>query len=267
LTGLHAGTPVIAGAGDVLATSIGCGAVEDGHAYTILGTVCLNGLVMKQPDLQPEGIGLTFCQPGDNWVRMMVNVLGTPNLDWAIAQFFSELASSDDLFSHLEACAKSSGFGAKGLVYLPYLSPTGVFAPFVDSNARAQFYGLTIDHTRDDMLQAVYEGVAMGIRHCYEALPHEIQQIRLTGGGAKSSFWSQMIADYTGKQVIIPDGNEFGARGAALLAGIGSGQFTSVSIATELTASLRIHDPQKNPQYENAYQIYTKLTQALRTVW
>lgn len=267
-TGLQAGTPVVAGAGDVLATGIGAGAVQPGTAYAILGTAGINGLVMQKPNLEPHGIGLTFCQPGGNWVRVMVNTLGTPNLDWSIHNLFPDLAASDDaLFEALEARARNSGPGANGLTYLPYLSPTGVFAPFVEPGARAEFFGLTLDHTRDDMLRAVYEGVALSIRDAYDAMPEPVTDIRLTGGGANSAFWTQMIADITGRRVIVPAGSEFGARGSALLAGVGIGWFGSLSAAAALTSVARTHEPTPTPAYQRAYARYQQLKQVLRPVW
>jgi sugar (pentulose or hexulose) kinase len=266
-TGLRAGTPVVAGAGDVLATGIGVGAVQSGTAYAILGTAGINGLVIDSPISEPDGIGLTFCQPGGNWVRVMVNTLGTPNLDWCIEQFFSDIHGSSDLFTQLEKRATDSGPGARGLIYLPYLSTTGVFAPFVEPGARAQFFGLSQDHTRNDMLRAVYEGLAYSIRHCYSAMPVEVSEIRLTGGGANSEFWSQMIADVTGRRVVIPEGREFGARGSAVLAGIGIGWFESVTAATQNLKTRRAYPPNTIPAYEAAYQTYLALVESLRAVW
>jgi sugar (pentulose or hexulose) kinase len=266
-TGLLAGTPVVAGAGDVLATGIGVGAVRHGMAYAILGTAGINGVVTDSPLFEPDGIGLMFCQPGGNWVRVMVNTLGTPNLDWFVRQFFQDLRVSPHLFEQLEQLAMQSGYGAKGIIYLPYLSPTGVFAPFVQPAAQAQFYGLSQDHTRDDMLRAVYEGIACSIRHCYDAMPVDVGEIRLTGGGANSPFWSQMIADVTGRRVVVPSGTEFGARGSAVLAGIGLGWFDNVEIVLRNFSIKRIHEPKLLPAYERAYQTYVNLVDSLKTMW
>ncbi len=263
-TGLAAGTPVVAGAGDVLASTIGVGAVTPGTACTLLGTACHNGLVTAEPAFEPRDVGLMFSHPGGYWVRMMLNVLGTPNLDWAIAQFFSDLPA-DDLFVQLEARAEASGIGANGLIFLPYLSPTGLFTPFVEPRARAEFFGLTIDHTRDDMLRAVYEGVAYCIRDSYDTIPAPIEEIRLSGGGANSAFWSQMIADITGRRILVPHGSEFGARGAAILAGRGLGWYEALSDVP--VAIDRSYEPQQTQRYEPSFRRYQALAQALRPVW
>ncbi|MCU0514717.1 MAG: FGGY family carbohydrate kinase, partial [Anaerolineae bacterium] len=185
-TGLAAGTPVVAGAGDVPATALGAGAVQPGVACTLLGTSCINGLVLAEPSFTPADVGLLFCLPGAGWLRAMINIAGTTNLDWYVAQFGPpDLAQHPQRFAHLEALAQSSPPGARGLLYLPYLTPVGVIAPFVEPAARAGFFGLSVEHTRADALRAVYEGVVLAIRDCYAAIPAPIAEIRLSGGGAR----------------------------------------------------------------------------------
>jgi sugar (pentulose or hexulose) kinase len=147
------------------------------------------------------------------------------------------------LFAHLEQLVQSSPVGAKGVLYHPYLSSVGVIAPFVEPGARAQFFGLSSEHTRADMLRAIYEGVAYAIRDCYRAMGVSIQEIRLCGGGAKSHLWTQIIADCTGVRVVVPSGREFGSRGAAMLAGLGIGQFTSLDETANLLEIARIQEP------------------------
>jgi sugar (pentulose or hexulose) kinase len=89
LTGLHEGTPVVTGAGDVPCSAVGAGAVQPGVACTILGTTCLNCLVTPDPVFTPADVGLLFCMPEQGWLRVMANIAGTTNLDWFIDQFFS----------------------------------------------------------------------------------------------------------------------------------------------------------------------------------
>lgn len=272
--GLNPGLPVAVGAGDVPASALGAGGVTPGIACTILGTVCMNGLVNAEPVFEPVDVGLLFCMPGDLWLRTMINVPGTPNLDWFISQFYAaeakQAGSRARLFDHLEADVKRSVPGARGLLYHPYLTQVGVIAPFVEPGARAQFFGLTGDHTRADMLRAVYEGLALSIRDCYESLPGEVDEIRLTGGGARSELWCQIIADCTGKRVSVPAGSEFGARGAALLAGVGIGWYGNIGDAAAKTikvARTYAPDPAARATYDNAYALYARLRDDLRGAW
>lgn len=273
-TGLKIGTPVVIGAGDVPSSTIGAGAVEAGVASIILGTTCLSCLTVAAPSFEPPDVGLLFVMPGGNWLRVMANVAGTTNLDWFINQFFAaEQAASTstaDLFQALETIVEKSPSGANGVIYLPYLSPVGVIAPFVEAGARAQFCGLLPHHTRGDLLRAVYEGVALAIRDCYDVMGKPITEVRLSGGGAKSRIWGQMIADALGARVIVPEGAEFGAKGAALLAGVGLGWYASVEEAALSTSRpLRVYEPdaRRKPVYDALYHNYRSTREALAAMW
>ncbi len=274
VTGLRAGTPVVVGAGDVPASAIGLGAIAPSVACSLLGTNILNCLVTPTPLFEPPDVGLLFCLPGDRWLRATVNVSGTTSLDWFVAQFCAAereaSATPADLYGALEALAQRSGPGARGVLYLPYLSELGIISPFLEPAARAVFFGLTDRHTRGDLLQALYEGIALSIRDGFAVIPQEVAEIRLSGGGAKSRYWSQLIADCTGKRVVVPAGTEFGAKGAALLAAVGLGWFASLDEAVAATThqGRRFEpNPDRAALYERRYAVYRRLQQDLRAAW
>lgn len=273
-TGLQAGTPVVAGAGDVPANVLGIGAVEPGIALTVLGTNCQSGMVFDHPVFEPANVGLLFYVPGQRWLRALMNVAGTTNLDWFIDQFCEAeqraAPTREALFAALEQIADQSEPGARGIIYHPYLSSVGVIAPFVEPTARAQFFGLTSHHRRADMLRAVYEGVALAIRDCYEALNTPITEIRFAGGGSKSPLWGQIIANCLGAKVVIPEGGELGAKGAALLASVGIGQ--SANIIDSAKSAFRVArsyspDDRQKPRYDAIYEVYRMLRDAVRPAW
>ncbi len=284
-TGLLAGTPVVVGAGDVPASAIGLGAVEPGVACTLLGTNILNCLVTASPIYEPYDVGVMFCLPEQRWLRAMINVSGTTSMDWFIAQFCAEEVAASrgvpsDLFARLEALAQASSTGANGVLYLPYLSLQGITAPFWEPSARAEFFGLSDRTTRADLLRALYEGIALSIRDGYAVLPQAVNEIRLSGGGAKSAFWSQIIADCTGCRVVVPPGTEFGARGAALLAGVGLGWYPDVSAAVAETSRVQGEEegavsaarvflpaPEKTAVYDRIYAVYRTLQRDLLPAW
>ena len=246
-TGLAAGTPVAIGAGDVPCSAIAAGAVEPGMARTILGTTCHNGVVANEPVFEPPDVGLLFTLPNSLWLRVMVNLAGTPNLDWALRVLFSDIAAEESgaaVYQRLEHIAAGRPAGADGLIYHPYLSEVGLIAPVVARGARAQFSGLRASHGREDLLRAIYEGVAYAIRDCYEAIGRPIEEVRLVGGGARSGFWRQVIADVVGRPVLVPEGSEFGAKGAALLASVAIGRSASVrEAARKASAACRRYEP------------------------
>jgi sugar (pentulose or hexulose) kinase len=236
-TGLPEGLPVATGAGDVIANVIGAGGLRAGALTGLLGTTCMIGLCTDEPVFDPPDLGLLFSLPERHWFRAMVNVAGTLNLDWAAGLLFPHFAGRGDILERVGALAAAQPVGADGVVYLPYLSESGIIAPVADPQARGQFAGLTPAHGREAMVRAVYEGVAFSIADLCDLLsPPGGTRLVLTGGGARSAFWCRMIAEVTGREVIVPEGSEFGARGAALLAATSLGRFGSVTEASESVA-------------------------------
>ena len=258
-TGLAEGTPVVVGAGDVPSSIIGAGGSDPGVVVSILGTTSLNGVIVDRPVFTPRDLGLLFTLPDDLWLRVMVNVAGAVSLDWFVQTACPDIKDEPDLYARLEEMAEAAGIGAGGAVYLPFLSDSGIIAPRVERHARAGFAGLSPRHGRGHLARAVYEGTIMAVRDCFEAMARPFDTIRLIGGGARSAFWSQMLADVTGHKVEVPEGEEFGARGAALLAATGIGRFASVRQASRETFSLaRSYQPDKaaGEAYERAYERY-----------
>lgn len=239
-TGLAAGTPVAVGAGDVPAGVIGAGALGSGTGVVILGTTCIVGFVTAGPLFTPPDLGLLFSLPGPAWFRAMVNVAGTLNLDWAVRTLAPDLADAPDLYGRLEAMVSAVPIGAEGVTFVPYLSESGIIAPRVSTEARAGFFGLAPRHGRPEMFRAVYEGVALAVRDLIEISGFDGASVILTGGGARSTVWPQMIADAIGRPVLVPAATELGARGAALLAGTAIGLYPTVIEASIGTRDLRL---------------------------
>ncbi len=233
-TGLSEGIPVVAGAGDVIANVIGAGGLKAGAATAILGTTCMVGVCHDHPVFTPPDLGLLFSLPERHWYRAMVNVAGTLNLDWAIDLLAPDLRNEPDVFAEITDMVASVPPGAHGVTYLPYLSESGIIAPVASAEARAQFCGLHGGHDRAALFRAVYEGVAFAFADLVallELAPGE--PVTLTGGGSRSALWCQMIADVTERTIQVPDGAEFGAKGAALLAATALGRHASVAAASQ----------------------------------
>lgn len=260
-TGLLAGTPVAIGAGDVPCTVTGASALEPGMAMAVLGTTCMIGVVHDRPVFTPPDLGLLFTLPGERWYRAMVNVAGTLNLDWTVETLLPDMARRPDLYEQMEAMIAPLPIGSEGVVYLPYLSESGIIAPVVDADARAGFHGLAPRHGRPHMVRAVYEGVVLAFRDLYRELEGAGREILLTGGGARSPMWTQMIADALCASVLVPAGTEFGARGAALLAATAIGRFGSIQEASVSTRAIqRRHEPDtgRKAQWDQAFASYRK---------
>ena len=220
LTKLKEGIPVIIGAGDVPSSVIGLGANQPGTAATIFGTTIHNCYISKMPNFYPKNIGLLFYSPNSTWLKTMINVAGTINLDWGIKNFFNfdkYLLDKKKYILKLEKKISKIPIGSNNLIYLPYINFGGVIAPFHNETASGVIYGLNHKHNKYDILRSIYEGVVLSIIDCYNSLNKRMNKLYLAGGGSNSNLWSQMISDALNVRVIIPDGEEFGAKGAALL--------------------------------------------------
>ena len=255
-TGLAAGVPVAVGTGDTPACVLGAGAARPGDAVTVLGTTCLNGVLFDHPVFTPADLGLLFIVPGGRWMKTAVNVAGTTVLDWCLTALTPDVGAGPEPYERLGEIASAAAPGCDGVTFVPYLSASGIIAPRIEPRARAGFSGLAPPHGRAQMVRSVYEGMAYAIRDCYEAVGGAKQGIRLTGGGARSSFWSQMIADVTGCAVTVPEGTQFGAKGAALCAATAVGDFSSIGEAVAATFRPRDSfqpDACVGPAYEDAF--------------
>lgn len=262
-TGLRAGTPVVAGAGDQSAAAVGVGAVEPGVVSLSLGT---SGVVFSTTDgpvTDPEGRLHAFCHcvPG-RWHVMGVMLSAAGSLRWFRDAFAPNLG-----YPELVEEATAVPAGSDGLLFLPYL--TGERTPHPDPSARGAFVGLTIHHGRPHLTRAVLEGVAFGLRDSLE-LTKDVgvrvsEPIRATGGGSKSPVWRRILADVLEAPVATTSTSEGAAQGAAMLAAVGLGWFESVEQACRDLVKLNdvIDPPPDTSVYEDAYARYRALYPAL----
>ncbi|MFN8487624.1 MAG: FGGY-family carbohydrate kinase [Caldilineaceae bacterium] len=274
--GLPSGLPVVCGPFDVAATDLGAGVLMPGDACTILGTAGIHQLVMAEPNAAPENIGYTMRHaPPNRFVRLLPTMTGTLNLQWFVEKFYShEKAAADqakrNFWDELEQLAAAVPLGADGVLYHPYIDPAGERAPFVRPEARAQFTGIHVHHGREHLLRAVYQGVALSALDCYNRLPTPVTALKLAGGGARSPFWSQMFADALGCPVSIVEGQEFGAKGAALNAGVAIGLYPSYEQAVAQTVRpARTYEPAlaKTKLYHELLTLYRNTYTAMFPIW
>lgn len=259
LTGLHAGTPVFGGGGDQAAAAVGTGAVTEGIVSLSLGTSGVVFASTDHPIIEPEGRLHAFCHsvPG-KWHLMGVMLSAAGSLRWFRDEFRPGLP-----FDDLVAPAAQIQPGSEGLLFLPYL--TGERTPHPDPLARGAFIGLTVRHKLPHLTRAILEGVAFGLRDCFELMKKaglaEIRQVRVTGGGARSPLWRQILADILGTELVTVSSVEGAAYGAALLAATGAGIFTDVpaacSKAIQITDMVR-PGPAKQA-YADLYPMYCNL--------
>ncbi|HEX5483867.1 MAG TPA: FGGY-family carbohydrate kinase, partial [Terriglobia bacterium] len=276
LTGLHAGTPVVAGAGDQAASAVGNGIVSPGLTSATLGTSGVIFAYTKAPKLDPQGRIHTFCHAvPKKWHVMGVTQGAGLSLRWFREQFGAaeswyarEIAA--DPYEIIIQEAQKIPPGSDGLLFLPYLM--GERTPHLDAEARGAWFGLTAGHTRGHLIRAILEGVAFSLRdslEIFKELKIPVNQIRASGGGSRSPLWRQIQADIYGTDVVTLSEAEGSAYGAALLAGVGAKVYKSVEEAAKHT--IRIHEsvapkPDNTRAYDRLYQIYRGLYPAVRNL-
>lgn len=232
-TGLRAGTPIVAGGGDQAAGAIGMGCVTPGITGVTLGTsgVVFAPLAQYDPAAVSALAGRlhTFCHAAPGlWHYMGVMLSAAGSLQW----YRDRLAPEIPFPTLLDEAAQVPA-GCEGLFFLPYLS--GERTPHPDPCARGAFIGLATHHRRGHLTRAVLEGVAFGLRDSLTLLESAgtspPSELRISGGGARSPVWQQIVADILGQPLVNINQPEAGAFGAALLAAVGLGRFPSVSAA------------------------------------
>jgi len=271
-TGLLEGTPVAGGGGDQAAQAVGTGIVAEGVVSATLGT---SGVVFAASDtyrVEPKGRLHAFCHavPG-MWHLMGVMLSAAGSFRWYrdtlgdLERAQAETSERDPYDLLTEAAAQAPP-GCEGLLFLPYL--TGERTPYPDPNARGVFFGLTLRHRKAHLTRAVLEGVSYGLRDSLElmrGLGLSIEQVRASGGGARSPLWRQILADVFDTEIVTVNVTEGAAYGAALLAGVGAGVYHSVEEACEATVQVtgRTEPGPAVPIYADYYPRYRALYPAL----
>lgn len=264
-TGLLTGTPVMAGGGDQAAQAVGVGAIRPGIVALTLGT---SGVVFAPTEsclIEPEGRLHAFCHAvPDRWHLMGVMLSAAGSLQW-----YRDALAPEVSFDELMSEAAVAPPGSEGLIFLPYLS--GERTPYPDPLARGAWVGLTLRHKRGHVTRSVLEGVAFGLKDGFELIQGAglgvIEQVRVSGGGAKSALWRQILADVLGVELVTVNTTEGAAYGAAILAGVGCGVWPDAE--TACSSLIRIVERvspirERTAFYGLAHDQYKELYPALR---
>ncbi|MGH3647073.1 MAG: FGGY family carbohydrate kinase [Micromonosporaceae bacterium] len=258
LLGLPAGTPVTAGPFDLPACALGSGVGTPGEGHVIVGTTLACQVYTDTVDTGGEAAGMTLATGTDGrWLRAMPAMVGTAAIDWVL----DLIGQSHEA---LEALLADSPPGAHGVTCLPYFSPAGERAPFLEPRARAGFDRLTVQTTKPDLVRAACEAVAYAARHCFEAAGLD-GEVAMCGGGTRSDTWLQMFADVLGRPVRLAPQPETGARGAVLAALRTLGRDVDVAA---WTAPHGVIEPGPDAAYyADGYAGYRARVDAARETW
>lgn len=222
---------------------------------------------LDRPQYDPQGRVHTFCHA----VRGKWHVMGVTQGAGLSLQWFRNQFAPGAEYDALTAEAATAPPLSHGLYWLPYLM--GERTPHLDSIARGAWIGLTAKHNRADMLRSILEGVSYSMRDCLQILESmgvEVRNVRASGGGARSPFWRQMLADILGVSIATLENKEGSAYGAALLAMTGSGAFSTVEEACAATireADALVPVAYTSAAYQRGYEVYSVLYPTLKPIY
>ena len=277
LTGLKEGTPVVGGGADNTCAGIGSGVVIEGRVSASLGT---SGVVFAPTnDVRVDSkkrVHTFVHSTRRQWYLMGAMMSAGMSLRWYRDNVaFDEIAlaakEGSDVYDRYVEMAAMLPAGAEGLWFLPYLQ--GERSPHNDPFARGCFVGLTFKHGRTHIVRAILEGITFGMRDMLEVIKElgtKIREIRALGGGAKSPFWRQLMADVFGDEIVILAQEEGGAMGAAILAGVGAGVFGDFKETTDrlVKVASRVEPNKKtHKQYAERYALFREMYRALKPLF
>ena len=264
--GLSTSVKVVAGAGDNAAAAVGTGVVGGGGCNISLGTSGTIFISSEKFGVDSGNSLHAFAHADGGWHLMGCMLSAASCNKWWM----------DEIIRTTEYGAEQAGItddklGENHVYYLPYLM--GERAPHNDPAARSCFIGMTMDSTREDMTQAVLEGVAFGIRDSLEAakkLGVDVKTSMICGGGAKSPLWKKIFANVLGITLTTPETEQGPGYGGAILAAVACGEYPTVADAVSKLVKVTDTvepDPELTAKYEKKYQTFTKMYPALKAVF
>ena len=267
VTGLLEGTPVVAGAVDGVAAALEAGVVASGEAVEMTGTSTVLLVCVEEPPRQPALIALAHAV-SDAYLLVGAMVSTGATLRWfrdelGTAEVQAARSADCSAFEIMSEEAGKVSPGAGGLLFLPYMM--GERSPIWNTDARGVLFGLSLATSRVQIIRALMEGAAYGLRHNVEVAQEtgvHIDKLRSVGGGSRSAVWSQIKADILGVPIEVPQTSIGASLGDALLAGAGVGVYPDVVAAARSVARVATrYGPQNTVRgyYDAMYRLYRQL--------
>jgi sugar (pentulose or hexulose) kinase len=254
------GTPVIAGAIDVLAAATGCGVTETSQKGSIIGTTLCNYVVLNEERAHTDAgnIGSVLChtRPG-TYIRLMAALSGASALDWVRREILA-----DEPYAEFEPKIEKLPIGSEGVFFHPYLF--GERAPFRIADASGGFYGLRAGHTKYHMARAAFEGVVLSLYDCYQNLPTGENGFVIAGGAAKSNLVCQMLCDCMGEKTVRYREKELGILGLVRLLQRATGLGIE---GRDAEKDVFLPDMAKHEEYKKVYSQFCWLKEKMIPFW
>ena len=257
---------VAAGAGDNAAAAVGTGVVGNGGCNISLGTSGTIFVTLDHFAVDPNNALHAFAH-ADGGYHLMGCMLSAASCN----QWLCKTVLHTDSYSEEQAMIQPEALGNNHVFFLPYLM--GERSPINDVNARGTLIGMTMDTKREDLVQAVLEGVAFAIRDSFEvakSLGIEIPSSRLCGGGAQSPLWRKIFANILGIPLETVKTEQGPGYGGAILAMVACGEYASVKEAAEAlteVSEVTMPDPELTHRYDEQYRKFRKIYPALKEIF
>lgn len=272
ITGLCQGIPVVAGGLDACCGTLGAGVIDVGQTQEQGGQAGGMSICLNEPKAHPKLI-LGFHVIPELWLLQGGTVGGGGSIKWfsqELGGFEAEMEKRTGVnaFKIMDDEAEAISPGSEGLIYLPYMA--GERSPLWDKNAKGVFFGLGYNKSRAHMIRAILEGCAYALAHnlkTAEEIGVKVEVLNAMGGAANSRLWTQIKADVTGKLIQVPASDTATTLGAAILAGVGTGQYKSFKEAVDRTVNItRTQEPNmKNHEiYKKYYELYIEIYNNLK---
>lgn len=266
-TGLRAGTPVVAGYFDVVASALGSGAVEPGAASIVLGSWSINQTFSDAPS-RDQSVFMVAAFGPDRFANMDNSATSAANLEWYVRTLVEREGHQGDAFAQVNVLVGQAAIALDDPMFHPFL-----YGGRHGAHQRGGFYGLAGWHDEGHLLRALYEGVAFEHRRHVETLTADgggPREVFLSGGGTRSPYWSQMMADVLGLPVRLGQAEETGALGGAIAAAVGIGlcadEISAVAAMTRQRAVLH-PDPARRALHERRFAVWQRLTASMEAFW
>lgn len=250
---------------DIVSTATGSGLIEAGQAYAILGTTLCPGVLVPSPQITSASVGLNLKSNTDReYLRAFPTLTGAGTFDWICSIL-------DVNLEELTLLAASSPAGANGVIVLPYFSPAGERAPFLNTRASGTILGANFQTSKADIARACFESLAHVVKECLEVANISPTSIALSGGGARNELMCQIIADVTGVIATRSLDKQVGTKGALMYSAVATGDVDSLEMAKERylrSGETYIPTQEVGATYSNSYSQFLNARNALLgTIW
>ncbi len=274
--GLTTDCLIVAGGHDQPMNALGAGIIAEGLAVDGMGTVECVTVAFDQPVLSEAMLRHGYCcyphVVGDMYATLAFNYSSGSLLRWFRDNFAEadRRRAEDQGRDVYEIILEGLPDGSTGLLVVPYFVGSGT--PYMDAQAKGAMLGMTLGTDRKTFVKGLLEGLCLELRLNLESLAQagiEVSRLRATGGGSKSSYWLQLKADITGREVVTINVTESGCQAGAILGGVAAGVYSSIPDAVEqLVREGTVYEPdvQVHESYAHCFELYKQLWPAVRDI-